>query len=438
MDEEVEFLLIYTHKISARFSYIMKHVFTRILGIEISYTTKIEDFIKHKGPKITYTKQPLQNEFFIRSTELLFEQGINDVPLQIDSWDGVPCFFAAGEGSALPYDIFAASFYLLSRYEEYLPHLKDIHGRFPPRESVAYQNNFLQQPVIDLWAAKLLLQLKAKFPDLKHQKQQYQHTSIIDVTTSHCFSYRGFVRSIAGFLLDVCSLKLRRVVQRVAVWFNPAKDPYDNFEELIALHKKYATKSRFFFQFADYSTYDKNVSPNNNKFRYLIKSVADYGNVSLAASYSSFYNIDLLKKEKKKLANVINRSVSTVRLRYNRVDVPETYRTLVEAEFTDDYSMGYTHEIGFRAGTCTPFYFFDINLEIQQPIKIHPFALHDYALLNMVNKKEIQEKIANIASGVKTVNGQFITVFSNELIGGDHKVNWLALYEQTLKENVQG
>ncbi len=157
-------LLIYTHKITPRFSYIMRQVFTRILGIEVSFTTKVEDFIKHSGAKITYTKQPLQNEFFVRSNDLLFEQGINDIQINVMDWEGYPCFFTTGENSALPYDIFSASFYLLSRYEEYLPHVKDIHGRFSPKDSIAYQNDFLTLPVVDIWANKLLDRLLERFP----------------------------------------------------------------------------------------------------------------------------------------------------------------------------------------------------------------------------------------------------------------------------------
>lgn len=135
----------------------MRHIFTQILGIEVTLTTKVEDFIKHSGPKITYTKQPLQNEFFIKSNDLLFEQGINDLQIKIKDWDGVPCFFETGERSSIPFDIFSASFYLLSRYEEYLPHVKDELGRFPPKTSIALQEGFLQRPVVDLWAQKLVL-----------------------------------------------------------------------------------------------------------------------------------------------------------------------------------------------------------------------------------------------------------------------------------------
>ncbi len=426
-------LLIYTHKISSRFRYTMKHIFTRILGIEIIFTTKVEDFIKHNGPKITYTRQPLQNEFFIRSNDLLFQVGVNDISLTVESWDGVPCFFRTGERSNLPFDIFAASFYLLSRYEEYQPHVKDQHGRFPPTESVAYRHNFLRSPVVDIWAYKMLELLKERFPAIEEAKRKYEYTSIIDVTTSHEYAHRGLLRSLAGTVLDLSRFRFRRISQRLAVLLRIKEDPFNNFGKLINLHQNTGIKSMFFFQFADYSTYDKNVSTENNRFRYLIKWVADYSTVSLAASYSSFRDNELLKNEKTRLAEVIHRPVNNSRMRYNRVDVPGTYQNLVEAEFTDDFTMGYTHEIGFRAGTCTPFYFYDMAMEEQQPIRVHPFAIHDYALVDLKSEEVMLREINSIYSAIKNVNGHLITVFSNELLGSNQKVNWIELYSNLIK-----
>ncbi len=428
-----DMLLIYTHKITPRFTYIMKQVFTRMLQIEVGFTTKIEDFIRHTGPKITYTKQPLQNEFFVRSHTLLFEQGVRNMNLAIGKWDDLPCFFPTGERSNLPFDIFAASFYLLSRYEEYFPHVKDLVGRFPLKESLAYEHDFLKLPVVDLWAQKMLNILQERFPSLNAASKPVRNTSVIDVPVSHSFAHRGFFRTGIGMLLDLFSLRFRRVSQRLAVLLNLRKDPYDNFQELIGIHKRHKLPAIFFFQFAQYSRYDKNISTENNRFKYLIKSVADYDAVALAASYSSFANMEMLKEEKENLSNVINRPVNFVRLRYNRVDVPETYRNLAAAEFTDDYSMGYTHEIGFKAGTCTSFYFYDIPQEVQQPVKIHPFAVHDYALLKCNSEEEIFEKLDELHDVVKEVGGHFITVFSNELLGAEGKINWLQLYAKMIE-----
>lgn len=411
----------------------MKQVFTRILGIDVSFTTKVEDFIKHSGPKITYTKQPLQNEFFVRSNDLLFEQGINVFDIKVRDWDGTPCFFSAGERSSIPFDIFSASFFLICRYEEHLPFVKDIHGRFPPRESLAYRNSFLQLPVVDIWAFKFLDQLKERFPDLETTPKTYSYTSLIDVNTSHAYAHRGLLRSLGGLFHDLGYLRFRRATQRVKVWLWPELDPYNNFQFLVDLHKANQIKSLFFFQFATYSTYDKNVSPNHNKFRFLIKSIADYSKVALAASYSSFDNLELLKKQKKKLSGVINRTIEACRMRYNRIDLPQTYRNLVDSGFTDDYTMGYTHEPGFRAGTCTPFFFYDINLEIQQPVRIHPFAFHDYAFEGLGNREGILKRMDALFQEVKEVNGSFMSVFSNELLGTSNKVDWKALYTEVLR-----
>ncbi|WP_339628423.1 polysaccharide deacetylase family protein [uncultured Maribacter sp.] len=412
----------------------MRHIFINILGVELDFTTKVEEFIKHTGPKITYTKQPLQNEFFIRSNELLFNQGINDIQLSIADWEGTPCFFPTGERSNLPYDVFAASFFLISRYEEYLPHVKDVHSRFSPKDSIAYQNGFLQKPVVDIWAFKLLEALKERFDDFEYKIKGYDFVSVLDVATSHCYANRGIVRGLVGLIMDFGTLKFKRVADRISVGLNRMKDPFDNYEELIALHKKYKVKCNFFFQFADYSKYDKNVSTNSMKFKSLIKYVADYAPVSLAASYSSFTDLELLKKEKANLEEVINRPVNSSKMRYNRVDVPETYRNLIAAEFTDDYTMGYTYELGFRAGTCTAFQFYDIPLEVKQPIKVHPFAIHDYALAKIKKDEAILQQVKKIKHEVNKVNGTMIIMFSNELLGNKDDRDWMSLYAEILKE----
>ena len=426
-------LLIFTHKVTNRLTYTAKQIFEKILGVEIGFTTKVEDFIKHSGPKMTYSKQPLQNEFFIRSNDLLFEQGINDLEVKISDWDGIPCFFSSGDKSTIPFDVFSASFFLLSRYEEYLPHVKDSVGRFPVKESIAYQNNFLELPVVDLWAYKLLEVLKLRFPDLESREKNYRFTSIINVTTSHAYAMRGIARTIGGFLLDLGNFKFRNVWERFSVILRLKKDPYDNFFELVDIHKKFPIKTMFFFQFAKHSAHDKNVSTKNNRFRNLIKSVADYSVVSLSTSFVSTLDKNVLREEKKQLGNLINRPINYARLRYNKVNVPATYRNLVETEFTDDFSMGYTHEIGFRAGTCTPFYFYDINTEVRQPIKIHPFAMHDYALVNYKTKDEVFEKMDRVYRLVKQVKGDFILVFSNELLGRKQQLDWMELYQFMLK-----
>ena len=287
-------------------------------------------------------------------------------------------------------------------------------------------------PLVDLWAQKLFDLLKERFPDIKSGRSDYEFTPVIDVTTSHCYAYRGFFRGMAGFFFDLSRLKLKRVWDRIRVLFNTSLDPYDNYDHLIALDRKFKLRTIFFFQFAEYSTYDKNVSPYNNAFRYLIKRVADYCIVSLAVSYTASEDIDVLKEERSRLSEVLHRPVKYARIRYNRIEVPTTYRNLAEAQFTRDFSMGYTHEIGFRPSTCTPFFFYDLALEATQPIRVCPFSFHDYALLQYGNQDALWADLDDLYQQVKAVDGRMIPTFSIELLGGDQKIDMLKIYEEVL------
>ncbi|MBL7472830.1 polysaccharide deacetylase family protein [Robertkochia sediminum] len=428
-------VLIYTYKITPRLQYVMKHIFKRMLLTEVDFTTRVEDFIAHNGPKLSYAKQPLQNEFFVRSTELLFDQGVSDIEIKVSDWDGVSCFFPCSEKSVLPYDIFAASFYLMSRYEEYLPHVKDEHGRYPAAESLAAKNNFLELPVIDIWVERLRVALAERFPEMTNVQRSYAFTPVIDVPVIFRYRKRGIIRTIGGTLVDLSRFRFRELFKRFGVLLGLKQDPNNVFDTLTALHKEHGIDALYFFLLADYSHYDKNVSVYKPVMRTLIKSVADYSIVSLMASYRSFKDPELLKKERRRLINFINRPVKRIRHRFNRLQVPETYREVVEAEFNEDYTMGYPEKVGFRAGTCTPFYFYDISYEEQLPLLVNPVAVIYSALYQYQNIKRTREKIRQLRQVVKDVNGHFNVVFSNDVLDFTAYNSITALYKEMIENH---
>jgi len=406
------------------------------LQIPVKFTATIEEFVAHNGLKMTYSKAPLGNEFFIRSNELLFEQGVNDLDINILYWEEVPCFFNTGSKSVIPFDIFAASFYLLSRYEEYLPHVRDVHERFTAEQSVAFKYRFLEKPVVDIWAYKLLEKLKEKFPEYNYKTREYQYISTIDVDNAYAYKHKSFIRTFGGFMKDFFGLKLRTFWDRFVVITNIRKDPYNTFDTLLSLQKQYSIKTTFFFLVADYTTFDTNVSTAKNKFRLLIKTMVDYSKVGLHPSYFSMKDEVLLKKEKERLEAITNTPMEKSRQHYLRFSLPETYQNLIDLEFKEDYSMGYANHIGFRASTCTPFYFYDLDFEIQTPLKIVPFALMDTTLNDYMGLTPRQSlgKIRELKNEVKAVNGTFVTLFHNESLSNYLRwKGWSKVYESMLK-----
>ena len=231
-------LLVYTHKITPRLRYVFRHICTRVLGVNVGFTTTIEDFIAHESIKMSYGKQPLGKEFFIKSHDILFEQGLSDIEFNVHDWDGTKGFFSTGDKGALPYDIFASSFYLLSRYEEYLPHVQDEYGRFTATESIAYKHGFLKQPIVDIWAYKFKDTLQIHFPYFVFPIKEYSIKPIIDVPSAFDYKLKGFMRTVGGTLKDIFKLDFKGVYMRYMVLFGLKHDPFDTYKYIINKQKQ--------------------------------------------------------------------------------------------------------------------------------------------------------------------------------------------------------
>lgn len=406
-------LLVYSHQITPRLKYVFRHICTRVLQIPVNFTNTIEEFIAHDDIKISYAKQPLSNEFFVQCHDLLFEQGINDLDISVLDWEGVKCFFGTSEKSAIPFDIFAAAFYLLSRYEEYLPHVKDAYGRFTAEESIAFKNGFLEYPVIDLWAYKFRSALKIYFPEFEFKDRKYNVVPVIDVPVAFFFKYKGLLRTIGGFLTDLYRLQFKQFYNRVLVIFNLKRDPYDTFRWIINKQKQFSSPFLFFFLIGGYSTYDKNISVNKKRFMTLIKSVSDYSEIGLKSSYYALTDLSILKQEIQKLKAITNFPVSSNRNSFSKTNIPNTYRQLIDLEIKKDFTMGYINHEGFRAGTCTPFLFYDLDYEIQTPLLIYSFNFIDSAFLKYASTLDKSQKLDRLIQIVKSVNGTFVPIFHN-------------------------
>lgn len=164
--------------------------------------------------------------------------------------------------------------------------------------------------------------------------------------------------------------------------------------------------------------------------------MVDYARVGLHPSYFSMQNSALIKKEKERLEGITNTPLKSSRQHYLRFSLPETYQLLIDLEIEEDYSMGYASNVGFRAGTCTPFYFYDLDFEIQTPLKVFPFALMDTTLNDYMKltPKQSLGRIRDLRNEVKAVNGTFITLFHNETLSDYLRwKGWKRLYESMLK-----
>lgn len=433
-------LLVYTTKITPRLTYVFKHICTRILQVPVKFTTAVDEFIVHDKLKLSYAKKALGNELHIKSAEVLFEQGITDMEIKVKPWDDTMCFFATGSSCVLPFDIFAAAFVLLSRYEEFLPHVKDHEGRFPASESLGFQYGFLDQPVIDLWAFKFKKILADAFPDYSWKERAFTLEPIIDVEQAYELYQIGIMREIGGVFRDVFQLKFKRLLLRLQVNLGFRKDPYDTFSWLINVQKNAVHPFIYFFQVGDYSTFTRNLRYNKREFRELIKMMGDYAQIGVLFSREALDSGEQMKKEKNRIAGITNKPLNAVRCTSHMGTLTDNYREMIQQEAENDYSMGYPDLLGFRAGTCTPFLYYDLDYESPTPLLIHPIC----AQSGVFEQHSLQEKELNTALDTffrmqdytKQVNGTFIFSFKNKSFtgNGEDEGQWKHFFRELVHE----
>ena len=143
-------MILYTHSIAPRLQYIVDFIGKELQADPLRITSSPEEFNNYAGAKINYSPKRINDgEIWIKPHGLLFEKGVKEQSIECFEINNNKAFFKTdGDYS---FDIFSASFYLLSRYEEYLPHAKDMYGRYAFENSLAYKNKFLNIPLINIW-----------------------------------------------------------------------------------------------------------------------------------------------------------------------------------------------------------------------------------------------------------------------------------------------
>ena len=420
-------ILVYVPKENSRIYYVFKHICKRILQLDVKFTTKVEPFIAFKGIKFSYAKKQLGKEIFVEQYGLLSEQGFTDKEIKMGNWSGVPCFFKTSSKSSIPYDIFSASFYMLTRYEEYQPYVKDSKEGFPIKESIAYQNDFLERPVVDEWAYAFREVLKDKFPNHSFPERKGKQKSIIAVEEVFAYAQKGFVRQLGGFFNDLSRLQFKLILKRIISVARYQSDPLYVYDDIVNFYQKNNYPMHFMFQLSNYSRYSKNLSYNRTTYQRIIKSIGDYASLGLLLGFEATQEVEVLIKEKKRWEAIVNEELDNVLINRHSINFPDAYKNMEKLSLSDDYSMGFKKALGFRAGTCTPFLFYDLDLEQLLPLTIYPSVFNSIAL-EFIDPDEVIDQLKRIKKNIIQVNGYFLGIFENRDFAGD--------FEQKIVKNI--
>ncbi len=440
-------MLIYAEQLSSRLEYIVDLVNSELFSEPAVITTSPDVFRHYDGVKINYSPKPVaEKEFHIIPHNLLFEEDIRDQSPVCFEWQSHKVFFqtaVSGDDPEphIPFDIFAACFYLVSRYEEYLPHDKDSYGRYPHTSSLAYKEGFLQDPLVDNWLLRLQELLQSRFSGVLFRRRNFRFVPTYDIDIMYAYKGKGLKRNIGGIFRNMMQGQWPLVNQRIGVLRGKQRDPHDAYEWLDALHLYCRVKPIYFFLVAQQQEgYDRNLPTDLKAFQDLIKYYATAYEVGLHPSWRSSVSTgdNILKEEKEWMEVITDIPIVQSRQHYIKFDLPHTYERLIRSGIKRDYSMGYGSINGFRASISSPFRWFNLNNNTATDLEVWPFCFMDANAFyeQKLSPGQAYTDLMRYYASVKKVRGTFITIWHNNFLGTDPLYKgWRELYEIFMKED---
>jgi hypothetical protein len=416
-------MLIFCPQESKRFTYILIELLERRLGLHFQITDNESYFQKSAAVKLNYSMQFFPNCINIPPHELLFELNVKTQKINVVNhtiWKHI--FFetdlevpvtASQRYTVLPFDIFAASFYLLARYEEVLEaHKTDKYGRFESKNSLAFQHGFLNIPLIDYWVLELKLLLKSYYPELQFKTNTFRLINTIDIDFAYKFKGLSLftrIKKSVGFIWRAQFKQIKNV------WIELEKDPYDTYEELIDLSKHGADETIFFMLMANGSKYDQNIGLNSPELNALVQKLSANFKLGIHPSFQSHQFPKQLQIELDLLENLSKQKTQFSRQHFLKFKWPHTHQKLTAHGILRDYSMAYPDAIGFRASTAFPFAAFDLKTNSELPILVHSPCVMDVSLKNhlQLTPEQAIEALSTLKKTVQELEGEMISIWHN-------------------------
>jgi len=334
-------------------------------------------------------------------------------------------------------DIFASSFFMLTRWEEYVNKTRDIHNRFPAYASLAYKNNFLDRPVVNEYLEMLWNMLKKLGIKQERKKREFEFilTHDVDVTYKYTSLLSG-TREIVGDIIKRKNLvlALNNFLNKILAHLKLKKDPFDTYDYLMDISEKVGLKSYFFLHSSSSAKQDINNDKYLKKVGYKIKKRGHY--LGYHPSFDAYNNFELFIKDKEKIENMIEQKLDIGRAHFLRFEIPTTWQIWEDAKMKWDSSLSYADKEGFRCGVCYEYSVFNIITRKKLNLKEKPLIVMEGSFTTYqpnITPQEMKYKIKYLINKVKKYNGEFVFLWHNSSFGGNWK-KFEYIYEEVLND----
>ena len=336
-------------------------------------------------------------------------------------------------------DIVAATFFMLTRWEEYVVTQRDEHGRFPLRASLAYRAGFYQQPIVNQYVELLWNMLIHLDPSLTRKQRTFRIVPTHDVDKMR--RWRGWGQALQvpyrNFIVERnVSRGLNNAKNMLQVKLGLKDDPYDTFDYLMRAAEKFNVQSRFYFMAGGETQYDSHYRLEQLRVQDLLETIKSRGHqIGFHPSYNSYTRPLLWRQERDALAALAPRKITKGRQHYLRFEVPTTWQIWEDAGMAVDSSLGYVEAPGFRCGTCYAFPVFNFLTRYTMDLYESPLICSDTNLIDYMHlsPQAAETEVRRVYAETERYKGSFVMLWHNSSLFTEEHAPYRLLYEKMLR-----
>lgn len=337
-------------------------------------------------------------------------------------------------------DIFASSFFMLTRWEELVIKDKDNHNRFPEELSFSIKNKIHFRPIVNEYVEMLWNMLK--FLGISQKRKEKKYEAIITHDIDFIKRYDKFSKLIKAIGGDILLRKNPFLIPKTIKNYIDIKkgkenDLYDTFDYLMDISEKNKIKSRFYFIPGMLGEKDVRYNITNNFVSEITKKILDRGHiVGLHGTYDSYNLPEKFTTELERLKK-ITPEITEGRQHYLRFENPTTWQIWEQNNLLYDSTIGYSKDGGFRAGICYEYPIFDLIERKRLNLIERPLIVMEGAIKSSYPEPKLfYDKIIELKNIVKKYNGKFVFLWHNSNFNTEEWLTYKKKYSQIIAEIV--
>lgn len=298
------------------------------------------------------------------------------------------------EKISLGLDIFGSAFFMLSRYEEVVKKDRDCFDRFPASASLAYQEGFLDRPIINEYMEILWVAIKYLWPWMERKKREPMTFVSADIDLPYSCGNKSLYKLIRQVAKDVLkNSNFSQGFKSIASYFQSKSGNYNfdayypYFHWMMNLNEKYGNVISFYF-IVNHSSrkMDGCYSLDEPIIRTLMRCIQMRGHeIGLHPSFNTYLSCEQIQFELNNLQIVMNdegikQKIIGARQHYLRWKTPTTAACLDYAGVSYDSTLSFADNAGFRCGVCYEYSFYNVVERKKLKLKERPLIVMEQSV----------------------------------------------------------